>query len=69
VIEIIKGLCRESGGGARWNCGDETDGWHKIEKLQIIKLVPGRWLRRAERRHGITLEESIPLASSVRSRR
>ncbi len=66
VIEIVKTLCEKH--AAEWGriefeetkIGRLT---HKVEKLQIVKLVPGlEWLRPygLSGDHGITLEEQTP---------
>ncbi|MFO1448586.1 MAG: aldehyde dehydrogenase [Opitutaceae bacterium] len=66
VIEIIKGLCTAK--AAEWGPLEFAETKigrldHKIEKLQIVKLVPGlEWLRpyALSGDHGITLEEYTP---------
>jgi aldehyde dehydrogenase len=66
VVEIVKGLCTEK--AAEWGKFEfeETKNGrleHKIEKLQIVKLVPGvEWLRPygMSGDHGITMEEHTP---------
>jgi aldehyde dehydrogenase len=66
VIEIIKGLCTAK--AEEWGPLEFAETKigrlaHKIEKLQIVKLVPGlEWLRpyALSGDHGITLEEYTP---------
>jgi aldehyde dehydrogenase len=66
VVEIVKGLCTEK--AAEWGRleFEETKIGrleHKIEKLQIVKLVPGvEWLKPngMSGDHGITMEEHTP---------
>lgn len=66
VIEIVKTLCEKN--AAEWGRieFEETKIGrlaHKIEKLQIVKLVPGlEWLKpnAYSGDHGITLEENTP---------
>jgi aldehyde dehydrogenase len=66
VIEIVKGLCETN--AVEWGRieFEETKIGrlaHKVEKLQIVKLVPGlEWLRpyALSGDHGITLEEHTP---------
>ncbi|MEZ5275431.1 MAG: aldehyde dehydrogenase [Opitutaceae bacterium] len=66
VVEIVKGLCEEK--AVEWGRleFEETKIGrlaHKIEKLQIVKLVPGvEWLKPygLSGDHGITLEEYTP---------
>lgn len=66
VIEIVKGLCERN--AAEWGRieFEETKIGrlaHKVEKLQIVKLVPGlEWLRPygMSGDHGITMEEHAP---------
>src|SRR5205085_7652149 len=66
IVEIIKGLAAAN--AAEWGRIELEETKigrldHKIEKLQIIKLVPGfEWLNRVGRSgdHGITLEEYTP---------
>ena len=66
VEEIVKTLCRDH--AAAWGKLELEETRigrldHKIEKLQIIELVPGvDWLRPSGRSgdHGITLEEYTP---------
>ncbi|HVS54128.1 MAG TPA: aldehyde dehydrogenase family protein [Opitutaceae bacterium] len=66
VVEIVKKLCTDN--AAAWGKFefDETKIGrleHKIEKLQIVKLVPGtEWLqpRGLSGDHGITMEEHTP---------
>jgi aldehyde dehydrogenase len=66
IEEIIKGLCeRNAESWGKLELDETKIGRldHKIEKLQIIKLVPGvDWLRPDARSgdHGITLEEYTP---------
>lgn len=66
IIEIVKGLAEAN--AVEWGRIELEETKigrldHKIEKLQIIKLVPGvEWLRPDARSgdHGITLEEFTP---------
>lgn len=66
VVEIVKGLCEEK--AEEWGRLEFEETRigrlaHKIEKLQIVKLVPGiEWLRPygLSGDHGITLEEYTP---------
>ncbi len=66
VVEIVKTLCTDH--AAEWGRFEFAETKigrldHKIEKLQIVKLVPGvEWLRPDARSgdHGITLEEYTP---------
>lgn len=66
VVEIVKGLCTQH--AAEWGRFEFAETKigrldHKVEKLQIVKLVPGvEWLRPDARSgdHGITLEEYTP---------
>src|SRR6185295_19317086 len=66
VIEIIKRLCTDK--AAEWGKFEFEETRigrleHKIEKLQIVKLVPGvEWLqpRGMSGDHGITMEEHTP---------
>lgn len=66
VVEIVKGLCEEK--AEEWGRleFEETKIGrldHKVEKLQIVKLVPGvEWLKPygLSGDHGITLEEYTP---------
>jgi aldehyde dehydrogenase len=66
VVEIVKGLCQEK--AEEWGRleFEETKIGrldHKVEKLQIVKLVPGvEWLKPygLSGDHGITLEEYTP---------
>ncbi|RKX31411.1 MAG: aldehyde dehydrogenase EutE [Verrucomicrobia bacterium] len=66
VVEIVKGICEEK--AVEWGKleFEETKIGrldHKIEKLQIVKLVPGvEWLKPygLSGDHGITLEEFTP---------
>ena len=66
VIEIVKTLCtRNAAEWGRYEFEETKIGRldHKIEKLQIVKLVPGvEWLRPDAHSgdHGITLEEFTP---------
>jgi aldehyde dehydrogenase len=66
IVEIIKTLCEKNAEPwGRIELEETKIGRldHKIEKLQIIKLVPGvEWLRPDGRSgdHGITLEEYTP---------
>jgi len=66
VVEIVKDLCtRHAAEWGRFEFAETKIGRldHKIEKLQIVKLVPGvEWLRPDARSgdHGITLEEYTP---------
>lgn len=71
VIEIVKSLCTDK--AAEWGRieFEETKIGrldHKVEKLQIVKLVPGlEWLRPygLSGDHGITLEEQTPFGVIV----
>ncbi|HWL14653.1 MAG TPA: aldehyde dehydrogenase [Opitutus sp.] len=66
VVEIVKTLCSDK--AVEWGQFEFAETKigrldHKIEKLQIVKLVPGvEWLRPDARSgdHGITLEEYTP---------
>jgi aldehyde dehydrogenase len=66
VIEIVKGLCTEK--SAEWGKFEFEETKigrleHKIEKLQIVKLVPGvEWIKpySFSGDHGITMEEHTP---------
>lgn len=66
VVEIVKTLCTDN--AVEWGKFEFAETKigrleHKIEKLQIVKLVPGvEWLRPDARSgdHGITLEEYTP---------
>jgi aldehyde dehydrogenase len=66
VIELVKGLCEQK--ATEWGRieFEETKIGrleHKVEKLQIVKLVPGlEWLRPygLSGDHGITMEEQTP---------
>ncbi len=66
VIEIVKGLCEKN--AVEWGRAEFEETKigrlaHKIEKLQIVKLVPGlEWLKpyALSGDHGITLEENTP---------
>ena len=66
VIEIVKALCEKN--AAEWGRIEFAETKigrlaHKVEKLQIVKLVPGlEWLRPygLSGDHGITLEEQTP---------
>jgi aldehyde dehydrogenase len=66
VIEIVKGLCEEK--AEEWGRLEFQETKigrldHKVEKLQIVKLVPGvEWLKPygLSGDHGITLEEYTP---------
>jgi aldehyde dehydrogenase len=66
VVEIVKQLCTDH--AAEWGRFEFAETKigrldHKVEKLQIVKLVPGvEWLRPDARSgdHGITLEEYTP---------
>ena len=66
VVEIVKQLCTDK--AAEWGKFEFEETKigrleHKIEKLQIVKLVPGvEWLqpRGLSGDHGITLEEHTP---------
>lgn len=66
VVEIVKTLCTQN--AAEWGRFEFAETKigrldHKIEKLQIVKLVPGvEWLHPDARSgdHGITLEEYTP---------
>jgi aldehyde dehydrogenase len=66
VIEIVKGLCeRHAAEWGRIEFEETRIGRlaHKVEKLEIVKLVPGlEWLRPygLSGDHGITLEEQAP---------
>ncbi|WP_221030196.1 aldehyde dehydrogenase [Actomonas aquatica] len=66
VIEIVKTLCTQNAeiwGKFEFNETKIGRLAHKVEKLQIVKLVPGvEWLRPDARSgdHGITLEEFTP---------
>ncbi len=66
VVEIVKDLCtRHAVEWGQFEFAETKIGRldHKIEKLQIVKLVPGvEWLRPDARSgdHGITLEEYTP---------
>jgi aldehyde dehydrogenase len=66
VVEIVKTLCTQNAEEwGRFEFAETKIGRldHKIEKLQIVKLVPGvEWLRPDARSgdHGITLEEYTP---------
>jgi|GEM_PF-3780109 len=66
VIEIVKDLCtRNAEEWGRIEFEETKIGRlvHKVEKLQIVKLVPGlEWLRpyALSGDHGITLEEHVP---------
>jgi len=66
VVEIVKALCTQKAEEwGRFEFAETKIGRldHKIEKLQIVKLVPGvEWLRPDARSgdHGITLEEYTP---------
>ncbi len=66
VVEIVKTLCTDRATEwGRFEFAETKIGRldHKIEKLQIVKLVPGvEWLRPDARSgdHGITLEEYTP---------
>jgi aldehyde dehydrogenase len=66
VVEIVKTLCtRHAEEWGRFEYAETRIGRvdHKIEKLQIVKLVPGvEWLHPDARSgdHGITLEEYTP---------
>jgi aldehyde dehydrogenase len=66
VVEIVKALCTEKADEwGRFEFAETKIGRldHKIEKLQIVKLVPGvEWLHPDARSgdHGITLEEYTP---------
>ncbi|MSU47943.1 MAG: aldehyde dehydrogenase EutE [Opitutus sp.] len=66
VVEIVKGLCTEK--AAEWGKFEFEETKigrleHKIEKLQIVKLVPGvEWIKPygLSGDHGITMEEHTP---------
>ena len=66
IVEIVKTLCDAN--AETWGCIELEETKigrldHKIEKLKIIKLVPGvEWLRPDARSgdHGVTLEEYTP---------
>ena len=66
VVEIVKALCTEK--AAEWGKFEFEETKigrleHKIEKLQIVKLVPGvEWIKPygLSGDHGITLEEYTP---------
>jgi aldehyde dehydrogenase len=66
VVEIVKNLCTEK--AAEWGKLEFEETRigrleHKIEKLQIVKLVPGvEWLKPygLSGDHGITMEEHTP---------
>ncbi len=66
VVEIVKSLCESN--AAAWGRIEFEETRigrleHKVEKLQIVKLVPGiEWLRPygMSGDHGITLEEQTP---------
>jgi aldehyde dehydrogenase len=66
VVEIVKGLCEskaEEWGRIEFEETKIGKLSHKVEKLQIVKLVPGlEWLRPygLSGDHGITLEEQTP---------
>lgn len=66
VVEIVKDLCtRHAQEWGRFEFAETKIGRleHKVEKLQIVKLVPGvEWLHPDARSgdHGITLEEYTP---------
>jgi aldehyde dehydrogenase len=66
VVEIVKTLCTKNAEAwGRFEFEETKIGRlaHKIEKLQIVKLVPGvEWLRPEAHSgdHGITLEEFTP---------
>ncbi|MFT3867244.1 MAG: aldehyde dehydrogenase EutE [Nibricoccus sp.] len=66
VVEIVKALCTaKAEEWGKFEFAETKIGRldHKIEKLQIVKLVPGvEWLRPDARSgdHGITLEEYTP---------
>jgi len=66
VVDIVKTLCdRNAAEWGRFEFAETKIGRvdHKIEKLQIVKLVPGvEWLHPDARSgdHGITLEEYTP---------
>ncbi len=66
VVEIVKTLCAQNAAAwGRFEYEETKIGRldHKIEKLQIVKLVPGvEWLHPDARSgdHGITLEEYTP---------
>ncbi|MBI5381484.1 MAG: aldehyde dehydrogenase EutE [Opitutae bacterium] len=66
VIEIVKTLCTKNAEAwGKFEFEETKIGRlaHKVEKLQIVKLVPGvEWLRPDARSgdHGITLEEYTP---------
>jgi aldehyde dehydrogenase len=66
VVEIVKTLCTQNAEEwGRFEFAETKIGRldHKIEKLQIVKLVPGvEWLHPDARSgdHGITLEEYTP---------
>ncbi len=69
VVEIVKTLCAQN--AAEWGRFEFAETKigrldHKIEKLQIVKLVPGvEWLHPDARSgdHGITLEEYTPFGA------
>ena len=66
IVDIVKTLCEQN--AQEWGKIELEETKigrldHKIEKLQIIKLVPGtEWIRPAGRSgdHGITMEEYTP---------
>ena len=66
VVEIVKALCTEK--AAEWGKFEFEETKigrleHKIEKLQIVKLVPGvEWIKPygLSGDHGITMEEHTP---------
>ena len=66
VVDIVKRLCTDKAEEwGRFEFAETKIGRldHKIEKLQIVRLVPGvEWLRPSARSgdHGITLEEYTP---------
>jgi len=66
VVEIVKTLCTQNAEAwGRFEFDETKIGRlaHKVEKLQIVKLVPGvEWLHPDARSgdHGITLEEYTP---------
>ena len=66
VVEIVKDLCtRHAAAWGKFEFEETKIGRleHKIEKLQIVKLVPGvEWLqpRGMSGDHGITMEEHAP---------
>lgn len=66
IVELVKGLCEKN--AVEWGQLEYAETKigrlaHKVEKLQIVKLVPGlEWLRPygMSGDHGITMEEQTP---------